>query len=186
MKLHKQKKTPFTKSFCMISLIMIAALIGLGIKEYTSRKAQLEAHFLSYCESTANRLGTILTTPLWNFEIERLKVIAGVEMQEKQLIQSISIFEKTVASDKQMLFCITKDESGQLINCKNNQNCTNTEKTRKLIKNDIHIGMLKICFSQETINQQQQSLLQEMLVNMIFLVVIVIAGLFMASRSLIN
>jgi len=186
MTLNQQKKSPFSKSFFMISLITIAALIGLGIKEFSNRKAQLDAHFSSYCESTANRLGTILTTPLWNFELDRFKVIAQVEMQDNQLIQSISVFEKTIVSDKQLLFCITKDDSGQLVNCQSSSSCTNTEKVRDLIKNNLHIGTLNICFSQKTIDQQKQSLLQEVLFNMILLLVIVIAGLFMASRSLVK
>jgi hypothetical protein len=186
MKLHNQNKKGFSKSFLMISLITVAALIGLGIKEYISRKSSLEAHLFSYCTSTSERLGTLLTTPLWNFEIGRLMDIAKVEMKDQHMIHSISINEKIANSTEQLLFCITKDASGQLINCQGNPKGTNIEKTRKLIKNDILIGTLKIHFSQKTIDQQKQTLLKELSVQMFFLIVIVLAGLFMAARSLVK
>jgi uncharacterized membrane protein affecting hemolysin expression len=184
MRLNQQKTTRFSKSFLMISLITVAALIGLEIKEFTNRKTQLETHFSSYCESTSNRLRTILTTPLWNFEMDRLKEVSNVEIQDQSMIHSISIYEKTAVSDQQMLLCITKDTSGQIINCQGNPKGTNIEKTHKLIKNNIHIGTLKICFSQKVIDVQTQNLLQETLIRLFFLIVIVVAGLFMAARSL--
>jgi len=184
MTLTQKKKNSFSKSFLMISLITIAALIGLGLKELTNRKAHLDAHFASYCKSTSDRLGTILTTPLWNFELERLKKISHAEMKNQSMIHSILINEKTAVSNQQMLLCITKDDSGQIQNCQGNPKGPNIEKSRKLIKNDIHIGTLKICFSQKVLDQQKQTLIKEILVQMIFLIVIVIAGLFMAARSL--
>jgi hypothetical protein len=184
MKLHQQKPNLFSKSFLMISFITIAALIGLEIKEYTSREAQLDTHFSSYIKSTSDRLQTLMTKPLWNFEIDRLKDISKVEMKGQHLIHSISIFEKTAHTDQQVIFCITKDASGQLINCKGNPKETNIERSRKLQKNGIFIGKLNISFSQKMIDQQKNNLFQEVMFRLFFLIVIVIAGLFMAFRSL--
>ena len=186
MTLNQQETSRFSKSFLMISFITIAALIGLGIKDFTCQKEQVESHFSSYCESTSNRLGTILTTPLWNFELNRLKEISNVEMKDQQMIHSISIFEKTAVTNKQMIVCITKDDSGQLINCQGNPGCSNIKKTRKLIKNDILIGNIEICFSQKTIDQQIQKILRDVMVRLFFVIVIVLAGLFMAMRSLVK
>jgi len=186
MRLTQKKANRFSKSFLMISLITIAALIGLGLKELTSRKTQLEDHFNSFCESTSNRLETILTSPLWNFELKRLKEISKAEMKDQPMIHAIVINEKTAVSDQRRLFCITKDDSGQLQNCQGNPKGSNIEKTRKLIKNDIHIGSLNIFFSQKLMDQQKQALIKEIIVQLIFLIVIVIAGLFMAARSLDN
>jgi len=181
-----QKPKRFSKSFLMISLITVAALIGLEIKEFTSRNNHLDTNFSTHCESTINRLKTLLTTPLWNFELDRLKEIAKVEIQEQSMIHSISVYEKTAKSDQQMLLCISKDASGQLINCQGNPKGSNIEKTRTLINNDIIIGKLTICFSQKMIDQQAQNLLREVIIRLFVLIVIVLAGLYMAARSLIK
>jgi uncharacterized membrane protein affecting hemolysin expression len=186
MKLNQPKTSPFSKTFLMISFITIAALIGLEINAYTSRKTQLETHFSSFFQSTSNRLETLLTTPLWNFEIDRLKAISEIEIKEHHMIHSISIYEKTANREKQMIFCITKDASGQLISCQGDPKGTNIESTRNLKKNNILIGTLKICFSKKIIDQQKQNLFQEIVVRLFFLIVIVIAGLFMAARSLVR
>jgi hypothetical protein len=186
MVLNQQKTTPFSKSFLMIGFITIAALIGLEIKEYTSRETQLDTHFSSYCKSTSDRLQAILTTPLWNFEISRLKKISKTEMIGQNMIHSISIYEKTAMTDEQNILCITKNSSGQLINCQSNPKGTNIEVKRKLKKNNIFIGTLHIYYSQKMIDQQKQKLLQEVIVRLFFLIVIVVAGLFMAARSLVK
>jgi len=186
MTLNQQKTTPFSKSFFMISLITIAAVIGLGIKEFTSRKCHLDSHFSSFCESTSDRLSTLIRTPLWNFEIERLKEITEAEMKDHQMIHSITIFEKSVVSNHQILYCITKDSSGQLIKCQGTPKDTKIKESRTLIKNNILIGKLDICFSQSIMDQQKQNLLREIITRLFFLIVIIVAGLFMAARSLVK
>jgi len=182
-KFNKEKQKRFSRSFIMISCITIAAIIGLEIKEYASRKTQLESHMASYFESTINRLATILTKPLWNYEVRHLQDIANAEIKASDIISSILINESAGNDSPQVVVCIAKNESGQLINCPSHSKDKYIHKSQRIVRNDIFIGTLEICFSKEIIYKQVQDILYAVVLRLIFLIVIVTAGLYMAVRS---
>ena len=181
--LKQQNSMTLTRSFVMISLITIVAIIGLGIKEYTSQKAHLTSKMSLWYDSTSDRLAAIMATPLWNFDIVQLMNITKSEIEHHPSISSIFVKEKTITGQEKLVICNKKDASGQLISCQEKPS-GDIQKLKKISYENNNIGSLEISFSQEQHHKEARDILKSVILRYLFLIVIVIAGLFMAARSL--
>ncbi|MBF0451497.1 MAG: hypothetical protein HQK75_12400 [Candidatus Magnetomorum sp.] len=183
-KIYSTQSMRFSKAFFMISLITIAAIIGLGIRDYSNRLSGTRLHLESSFEATTQKMSKILVTPLWNLEIKRLKNIAQAEIIAGKYIDRIVIHENTIDTSSPVVICISKDSSGQLINCQGKPSDRFILKSQKLVWIDIPIGQLDIYFSQSTVDQETRAILKDVLMKRAILIMIFIAGLYLAIRSL--
>jgi len=181
---YKVKTISFSKSFFMISIIIISAILGLGIREYSNQISKIKSQTSIKTESTLNRLIQTLSSPFWNLEFKRMKNIIKAELLSEKLIESISIQETDIDNNLQTIICISRGVSDQFTNCQKKSFSQNLKKNKDIMRKGKQIGQVTIYFSQTFIDNQKQKALIDITMKLALLVTIIIGGLYMAARSL--
>ncbi len=167
--MHK-KRTISRDLILGLSLGILLVTVLLSTIYYTYFTYQSHDKLRDKIENITNELSNVLAVPLWHIDHETIDQISKAYMKSEYLVGV-----RVITNYGDVIFNEIPTNIQNLI--------PNQEKIRK---DNSDIGIIKLFFTKESIQQDQERMIQEILLVIISVITVIIVGTFMIMQSLLN
>ena len=166
-----RKRTIARDLIIWLTLAIISVIIVQGLLYYIYSSFAYQAKLEIRAEHATDEFANVIALPLWNLDKHMIQQISEAYLNS-EYIAGIRVAGK---NRKKMLFEYSSQGRGKLIH-----------KSKKILKNDIEIGRVKLSFSRDGVIHMQKMMIQTILLISFSVITIIILGIHFIMKPLLN